>query len=67
VRGRRAGHPFATHIGVHPSEELPETITNPPEVTEIIPQRLIDSGFKINRLKNAENAGGTTGWVRTTK
>jgi hypothetical protein len=49
------------------SEELPETITNPPEVTEIIPQRLIDSGFKINRLKNAENAGGTTGWVRTTK
>jgi hypothetical protein len=27
------------------SEELPETITNPPEVTEIILQRLIDSGF----------------------
>jgi hypothetical protein len=35
------------------SEDFPATITNSPEVAEIVRQRLVDSGFEI---KSAESA-----------
>jgi hypothetical protein len=31
------------------SEDFPATITNPPEVAEIVLQRLIDAGIEIGR------------------
>jgi hypothetical protein len=40
--------------------------TNPPEVTEIVLQRLIDTGFEFKSAERCRNAGGTTRWVRKT-
>src|SRR6266404_1246243 len=36
------------------SEDFPATITNSPEVAEIVCQRLVDSGFEIKSAESAE-------------
>ena len=36
------------------SQDFPATITNSPEVTEIVCQRLVDSGFEIKSAESAE-------------
>jgi hypothetical protein len=36
------------------SEDFPATITNSPEVAEIVCQHLVDSGFEIKSAESAE-------------
>jgi hypothetical protein len=53
--GTAGGLPFATLIGAR--RRVPETITNPPEVTAIVLQRLIDSASWDQSGKKCRNAG----------
>jgi hypothetical protein len=50
------------------SEDFPATITNSPEVAEIVCQRLVDSGVEIKSAESAETREEPQGgWSQTLK